>query len=321
MHRLPPLIELRAFEAAARHLSFKAAAAELFVTPTAISHQIRLLEEYCGQPLFRRRPRPLSLTWAGEQLFEVVHDGLGRFADTLGVLREATTAGRLKVTATNAFAALWIVPRLPQWRAAYPRLRLDIIGTDSVLSLKTGEADVAIRYAATPPADGVAIELARDSYHVVGSPALIASRPKGVSALAGAVALATALPIPPRELADYPLIECEWAPTTSGAPTWQRWESTARRKVRGLPPIASKVSLSFREELHGIQAALAGQGIAVCSDVLIGAQLADGSLRRMSDITLPGFTFFAVHRSGHPRQAAIDLFVRWIREQFAEVAR
>jgi LysR family glycine cleavage system transcriptional activator len=66
MRKLPPLTELRAFEAAARHLSFKLAAAELGVTPTAISHQVKLLERYCGQPLFRRRPRPLALTWAGD---------------------------------------------------------------------------------------------------------------------------------------------------------------------------------------------------------------------------------------------------------------
>jgi LysR family glycine cleavage system transcriptional activator len=77
MNKLPPLIELRAFDAAARHLSFKKAAAELGVTPTAISHQIRLLERYCGRALFRRRPRPLSLTEAGARLFPIIRDGLG----------------------------------------------------------------------------------------------------------------------------------------------------------------------------------------------------------------------------------------------------
>ena len=76
MNKLPPLIELRAFDAAARHLSFKKAAVELGVTPTAISHQIRLLERYCGRALFRRRPRPLSLTEAGSRLFPVIRDGL-----------------------------------------------------------------------------------------------------------------------------------------------------------------------------------------------------------------------------------------------------
>src|SRR6185295_16501248 len=146
MKRLPPLTELRAFEAAARHLSFKAAAADLGVTPTAISHQIRLLEQHCGQPLFRRRPRPLALTWAGEQLFPVLRDGFESFADALATVQARAASGRLRVTATNAFAARWLVPRLPRWRQAHPRLRLDIVGTDAVLNLKTGEADIAVRY-------------------------------------------------------------------------------------------------------------------------------------------------------------------------------
>ena len=87
MRKLPPLTELRAFEAAARHLSFKMAAAELYVTPTAISHQIKLLERYCGRALFRRRPRPLKLTTAGEQLFPVIRDGFQTFADVLATVR------------------------------------------------------------------------------------------------------------------------------------------------------------------------------------------------------------------------------------------
>src|SRR5262249_60398130 len=83
MRKLPPLGSLRAFEAAARHMSFREAASELGVTPTAISHQIRLLEEICGQPLFRRRPRPLALTDAGERLFPVLRNGLDTFASAV----------------------------------------------------------------------------------------------------------------------------------------------------------------------------------------------------------------------------------------------
>ena len=120
MSRLPPLTELRAFEAAARHLSFKAAASELGVTPTAVSHQIKLLEQHCGQPLFRRRPRPLTLTAAGWQLFPVVRDSFQRIGAALDSVQFAATGGRLRVTATNAFAARWLVPRLPRWRETYP---------------------------------------------------------------------------------------------------------------------------------------------------------------------------------------------------------
>src|SRR5690242_188535 len=147
MNKLPPLIELRAFEAAARHLSFKKAAAELGVTPTAVSHQVRLLEEYCGKALFRRRPRPLSLTAAGARLFPVVRDGLETFATAIVAIRRKDDRQALRVTTTNAFAARWLVPRLPRWRKLYPNEPLEIIGTDSVLDLSGGDTDVAIRYA------------------------------------------------------------------------------------------------------------------------------------------------------------------------------
>src|SRR5215471_15634994 len=116
MPKLPPLIELRAFEAAARHMSFKKAADELGVTPTAVSHQIRLLERYCGQSLFRRRPRPLILTEAGARLFPVVRDGLEAFATAIAAMKRAGRKQPLRVTTTNAFASRWLVPRLTLWR-------------------------------------------------------------------------------------------------------------------------------------------------------------------------------------------------------------
>src|SRR5690242_9672467 len=105
MKKLPPMVELRAFDAAARHLSFKKAAVELGVTPTAISHQIRMLEGYCGHPLFRRRPRPLSLTEAGARLFPIIRDGLEAFATGIAAIRRDGDKQALRVTTTNAFAS------------------------------------------------------------------------------------------------------------------------------------------------------------------------------------------------------------------------
>src|SRR5215208_3967924 len=98
MSLLPPLVELRAFEAAARHMSFKNAATELGVTPTAISHQIRLLEQYCGSALFRRRPRPLSLTEAGARLFPIIRDGLESFVSAFATVKRDGDRQPLRVT-------------------------------------------------------------------------------------------------------------------------------------------------------------------------------------------------------------------------------
>lgn len=298
MRHLPPLTQLRAFEAAARHASFKLAASELGVTPTAISHQIKLLEQHCGQPLFRRRPRPLALTFAGEQLFPIVRDGLETFAAALTRLRGAKSGGRLRITATNAFAARWLVPRLPKWRAEHPRLKLDIVGTDDVLDLGSGEADIAIRYALNPPADGQWIELARDTFHVVASPKLVCGQTRFHS---------------PVELADLPLIETEWPSSDTHAPNWRRWQRAARKRHKTVPDLASLACLSFREELHAIEAAIAGQGVAICSDVLVGPELARGELVSLSRTTLPGYCFFLVSRANHPRAASIEAFASWAR--------
>ena len=207
MRRLPPLIGLRAFEAAARHMSFKLAAEELGVTPTAVSHQIRLLEKYCGQRLFRRRPRPLALTGSGEQLFPTLREGFERFSEVLAALSGIKASPHLRITTTSAFAARWLLPKLPQWRESNPDISLDIVSTYDVLDLKAGEADVAIRYARTPPTDGVSIELLRDTFHVVGSPSLVGKE---------------AALLKPVQLARYPLIETGWPPHDTEAPTWQR---------------------------------------------------------------------------------------------------
>jgi LysR family glycine cleavage system transcriptional activator len=303
MRRLPPLTELRAFEAAARHLSFKMAAAELHVTPTAISHQVKLLERHCGKTLFRRRPRPLKLTSAGEQLFPVVRDGFEAFADALVTVRAGVAGGRLRITATNAFAARWLVPRLPDWRAVHPRIKLEILGTDAVLDLTADEADVAIRYARSPPSEGKFFELMRDTFRVVASPKLVERRKM--------LRLA--------DLANLPLIETDWSATDRFAPTWQRWQTVAHRGRKEMPDLARLTTLSFREESHAIEAAISGQGVAICSDVLIGPELASGSLVQVSATTLPGYGFYVLHRPWHPKLAMIDAFAAWARS--IDVAR
>ncbi|MCW5703028.1 MAG: LysR substrate-binding domain-containing protein [Bradyrhizobium sp.] len=298
MRRLPPLTELRAFEAAARQLSFKDAAAELGVTPTAVSHQIKLLEQFCGQQLFRRQPRPLALTPAGQQLFPVVRDGFEIFAEALAKVSRGTAGGKLRITATNAFAARWLVPRLPLWRAMHPRVKLDIVGTDAVLDLDSGEADIAIRYARRPPAGLPSVELMRDSFCVVASPKLVGS---------------AATPLRPCDLTRFPLIESEWPAADAAAPRWQQWQKVVGRRYKSMPDVSSLVSISFREELHAIEAAVAGQGIAICSDVLVGPELASGALVAVSRVRLPGYGFYIVHRPLHSRLDSIEAFIKWAR--------
>lgn len=299
MRKLPPLATLRAFEAAARHQSFKRAAAELGVTPTAISHQIRLLEDVCGQELFRRRPRPLALTAAGERLYPVLRHGFDAFASALASVGEGAAAqAPLRVTTPNAFASHWLVPLLPLWRAANPDLPLEVIGTDEPLDLRAGEADVAIRYAAAMPPDVVGQELFRDNYFPVCNPTLLA---KG---------RAIGRPV---DLLDYPLIHFEWLRSDPAIPNWQRWLATARAVDPDLPGVTRAWDLSFREELHAIDAVIAGQGIAVCSDIVVRRELDSGALVKAHDLSLPGFGYYLVHLPDHPRRAGISAFAAWAR--------
>ena len=298
---MPPLKGLRAFEAAARHLSFKKAAEELGVTATAVSHAVHGLERHCGAELFRRRPRPLTLTAAGDTLFPVVRDAFRAVGDAVRSVRDAPRVARLRITATNAFAARWLVPRLPCWREFHPDIGLDVIGTDAVLDLAGGEADVAIRYARGVPEDPhlESTELANDTFHLVASPELIGS---------------LALPLPPAALPEFPLIEAGWPLSDHDAPTWRRWEKEARVQHGSVPQLAGRAVVSFAEELHAIEATIAGQGIAICSDVLVGAELATGRLLRLSDVQLPGYTFRAVVRKSSSGTTPVRAFLDWLKQ-------
>lgn len=295
MRRLPPMSALRAFEAVARLGSFRLAAAELHVTPTAVSHQIRSLEVYCGQSLFRRRPRPLALTEAGGRLFPVIRDGLDLFAAAIERARApGAEAGQLRVSTTNAFAARCLVPLLPDWYRENPAVELEIIGTDEVIDLRGGLADVALRYARDMPRDGVAVELARDRFYVVAAPSLLG--PDGAKSW--------------RQL---PRIAYEWLPGDTQAPTWERWDMVARTR----PHRAQRIALRFREELHAIEAVVAGQGVAICSDLLIRKELSAGTLVPLSPITLDGYGLFLVTLPEQSDVLTVRDFCVWIRRVFS----
>jgi LysR family glycine cleavage system transcriptional activator len=294
--RTLPLTALRAFEAAARHMSFKNAAAELGVTPTAVSHQVRALEDACGTALFRRQPRPLALTDAGGRLLPLLRAGFDSLAAAIASVRVEGSQQPLRITTTNAFAHRWLVPRLPQWREARPGINLRIIGTDAVIDLAAGQADVAIRYAREPPPGLVARELLRDRFWPMCSPALLA---------------ATGRPTRPADLARLPLIHMDWPPGDPPPPTWQSWADTARRVDADMPEIVEADGLTFQEELHAIEAMVGGLGAGIGSDVLCARELATGALVKTSPINLPGFGFYLCHLPAHPRRAAIEAFAAW----------
>ncbi len=142
---LPPLDLLRGFEAAARHLSFTRAAAELFVTQSAVSRQVQALEEFLGVELFERRHKALALTPAGHAYQRAVAAALDEVRDATRRLREARSGRVLTVTTTVSFASIWLVPRLGRWRQAHPRVDVRITATHEVVDMEREGIDVAIR--------------------------------------------------------------------------------------------------------------------------------------------------------------------------------
>jgi LysR family glycine cleavage system transcriptional activator len=174
---------------------------------------------------------------------------------------------------------------------------LEVIGSDAVADLHAGEAHLAIRYARTPPAGLVVRKLSEDRHWAACKPGLLNT---------GSVA--------PRimDLRGKTLIHAQWGPGDKGAPTWSRFLAAARAAGCSVPGLDEMTHLRFREEAHAIDAAVAGQGIAMCSDVLIAAELADGRLAKVFDLSLPGYGFFLVHLPYRARDERFDAFIGWI---------
>jgi LysR family glycine cleavage system transcriptional activator len=175
---------------------------------------------------------------------------------------------------------------------------LEIIGTDAVLDVRAGAADLAIRYARKPPLDFVAHEVFRDAYVPVCSPRLLERH--------GPIER-------PADLLRLPLIHYDWITGDPMAPTWRQWLDVARSIDPDFKPLEKAWDLSFREELHAIDAVVGGQGVAICSDVVVGNELKSGLLVKAHPLALPGYGFYLVSMPHHPRAPAIDAFSTWLR--------
>jgi LysR family glycine cleavage system transcriptional activator len=235
----------------------------------------------------------LSLTDAGTRLFPAIRGGLEAFAAAIAAVKRSDQQP-LRVTATNALASRWLVPRLPEWRKLHPDAPLEVIGTDRVLDLQAGDADVAIRYATRRIASpgGLAEEFLSDTFWPLCNPRLLLARRLKRTA----------------DLTKHTLIHSYWSPTDSEPPTWPRWLAAAQSKWRDVPELKDMQHLSFWEELHAIEAVIVGQGIGIFSDALVAKELACGALVKAFNLSLPGYRFYIVRRRDHPCEKAIRAF-------------
>ena len=277
MRQLPPLKALRAFEAAARLMSFKDAAEELLVTPTAISHQIRLLEEICGCDLFRRQPRPITLTNEGAMLLPVLSEGFDSFAAAVGKLKDHKDRP-LVIATTTAFAVYWLVPHLRRWREISD-VELEVRASEVPVNLHAGEVDVAIRYALKPPTGVEVAHLCEDRFLPVVSPQILNESVSSVE-----------------DITQLTLIDFRsHMPNHADHVSWPKWLEAATGSRKQAQAILSEARFTrFSEGSHTIEAAIAGEGISLSSSLLAEKALQSGQLVSPFETTLPGMNDYAL---------------------------
>ncbi|KPP83992.1 MAG: LysR family transcriptional regulator, glycine cleavage system transcriptional activator [Rhodobacteraceae bacterium HLUCCA08] len=261
-HRLPPLTALRAFEAAARHLSFAKAADELNVTPAALSFQIRNLEDHLGQPLFRRRNRAVDLTEAGRTLAPGTTEGFAALQSAWAATRRLGDTTRLVVTAGPAFTAKWLAPRLFQFVGANPDIELRFSASLRIMDFARDEIDVAIRFGQEVEAGLFSRVLVEEWVTPMVAPDLAAG-------------LAT-----PADLARLPLLHQDDLDFLRPRANWAAWFAAA-----GLSP-PPDTGPHFSQADHAVTAALAGAGAILGRPSLTEGHLQQGQLVMPFELTL-----------------------------------
>lgn len=251
--RLPPLNGLRVFEVVTRHLNFRLAAEELGVTQGAVAQQIRGLEAELGLTLFERLPRTLALTEAGRSYVTNIRRAFELIAEATETLKPEPR--HLTISVTPTFASRWLIPRLPNFTAAHPDIDLRIVATDRISNFQTDAVDLAVRQGRPPFAPGLNAELLFEQVIVaVGSPLLIEKLG------------------PPRQgdnLARYALLH-------DAHNFWPQFLDRAFPEGA----IASAKNIRFNQTSLAIEAAIAGQGLALASLLFVQEDIASGRLVR-----------------------------------------
>ncbi|MCR9215442.1 MAG: transcriptional regulator GcvA [Proteobacteria bacterium] len=297
---LPPLNALRAFEAAARHLSFTKAAEELNVTPAAIGHQVKALEEYLETPLFYRLTRALRLTEAGQSALPSLSQGFDTLSEGIDKIRAQKNSNELTLSVSPSFGAMWLVPRLEKFRRRHPDIDIRLDGTDHLVDVAKGEADMALRYG-PGGYPGVQSDWLFSQFNTpVCSPLL----------LEGEHPLTT-----PDDLRHHTLLHIDWKDAEA---SWRMWLLAA-----GLTDIDPTRGPRFSMESMAVQSALDGQGVALIGDVLAADDLAAGRLIRPFDANLSTpltFSYYLLTAKESMEKPKITAFRNWLLEE-AEVSR
>lgn len=304
--RLPPLNALRAFEAAARHLSFSMAARELHVTPAAISHQVKGLEGDLGQRLFRRLKRGLELTRAGQALHPGLREGFQRLGAAIDELRTSNETGALSVSAATSFATRWLAPRLHRFVAAHPELDVRINASMRLVDASSGELGPGDTVAGSPMEDAdIVVRFGTGDYpgYRIDKLLSVAVTPMcSPRLLEGGHALRDAADLKRQVLIHDNLL------FDDGRSLWDAWFEAA-----GLPGTDTSHGLRFSHSMLALEAAADGIGVALGMPVLAGSDLASGRLIAPLALALPlKSAYYVVSVADADESSDVAAFRNWL---------
>ena len=308
--RAPPLNALRAFEAAARHLSFKKAAAELSVTPGAVSHQVKLLEEHLGTPLFRRLTRALELTPEAEAMLPKVREGMEALFAAVQRGRSRHEARPLTVVSPPNFAARWLMPRLGRFAAAHPEIELHLASRQAMVDTGAAPGPVAphAQSAQTPVAmvrfgsghyPGNRVDEVFSAVYVpVCSPRLL----RGEHPLRS-----------PDDLRHHTLLHDDTVSEESSRPKWTDWLRSA-----GVHDIDGTRGPHFSDAALALDAAIEGMGVTLAIKSLLDAEVRAKRLVVPFELAAPGgFSYYLVTPEAAAGDAALETFRGWLLSESA----
>ena len=287
VHRLPPLNALRAFEAAARHLSVKNAADELCVTPGAVSQMLKALELHLGVTLFRRVNRGILLTEAGQHYLPPVRNAFRQIAEATRRIATASDSGILTVSVTPFFASAWLVPRLKAFQDAHPDIDVQVVTSNALVDFARNGADIAVRHG-----------LGR--YPGLHSERLLAVEivpvaPPGLVTRYG-------FPDAPAGLTAWPLVH------DAERKAWHLWF-----QAQGVVDVGAPRGPSFDDSSLLMKAVLTGQGAGLLPAAMVASDLSEGRLVRLADVVLiDDFAYYLVYPEASHNRPKMVAFRDWI---------
>ena len=285
LNRLPPIHTLAAFESAARLGGFAQAAAELCITPSAVSHRIRQLETLLGEQLFDRSPTGVRLTPAGQRTLQRVREAFGKLAQLFST---ETQGMRLTVGSPPTFARNLLIPRLPEFYQQWPDIDIQLI-VAAPMQDKPERHDVDIRFGKEPFDDRLSIKLFDDQLLVLAAPAYLSRRPLGCLA----------------DLAKAELLRSPLVP-------WQPWLAAA-----GLEPREPSRGASFTDLGFLLEAAASGLGVAICPARVAQRWQESGQLVALFDVAVASeSTYYALVNREAAQRPEVDAFLDWLRTTF-----